>query len=94
MNKSLISCPSCEKKGQRQILGEIDSDGFFTVLRFHKGTTKIISNQFAVICGGCGETVFIRKGGQYENRLQWITRFLGTASVSEIKQNGTYNNRA
>ena len=95
MNKqTLISCPQCEKNGQRQILGEIDSDGFFTVMRFHKGTTKIISNQFAVVCGGCAETVFIRKGGHHENNSIRIEKFFGTASVSKTGTNGTYSNTA
>lgn len=83
-------CPTCEKRGQKQVLGEIDMDGFFTVMRFHKGTTKIISNQFAVVCGGCGETVFIRKGGEHEVSYYRIARFFGTASLQEAQTNGTY----
>ena len=94
MNKQLIICPKCEIGGRKQVLGEIDNDGYFTVMRFHKGTTKIISNQFAVVCGGCGDTVFIRKGGQNEIHSQRIVRFLGTASVPQTETNGTYNNQA
>ena len=61
MNKKLIRCPKCESQGKREILGEVDDMGAFSVLRFHQGSTKIISDNFKVQCGKCGELVFIRK---------------------------------
>lgn len=61
--KNLVQCPSCELNGRRNILGEIDSNGHFLVLRFHKGITRIIGNSFQVVCDLCNEPIFYRKGG-------------------------------
>jgi len=58
--RKLVRCPSCEKEGKQEILGEIDNKGAFSVLRFHKGTTVILSDSFQVFCGKCGDLVFIR----------------------------------
>ena len=58
--KKLIRCSNCESKGIKEILGEIDDKGAFSVLRFHKGSTKIVSDSFKVFCGKCDELVFIR----------------------------------
>lgn len=60
MNKRLIRCPGCEAKGKKEVLGEIDEEGNFCVLRFHKGLTKIKADEFSVECGVCGELVFYR----------------------------------
>lgn len=57
MTKKLVICPHCLKKGKREILGEILEDGSFSVLRFHKGETKVISKDLAIVCT-CGEVVF------------------------------------
>jgi len=61
MKKDLVHCPTCEKAGRKEILGEVDKDGNFVVLRFHGKTTKIVSNDYTVICGVCGHKVFYRK---------------------------------
>ena len=61
--KQLIQCPSCEQQGRRQILGEIDNQGHFIVLRFHKGTTRIVGDSFTVFCDLCTEPIYIKKGG-------------------------------
>ncbi len=60
--KKLIICPTCEALGRKEVLGEMGSDGSFVVLRFHKGETKIVSKDFSVTCGSCGEVVFFREG--------------------------------
>ena len=67
MQKALIQCPKCERNGKRQILAEVDQNGHLVVMRFHHGTTRIISNEFIVICGECGEEVFFRKNHEYSN---------------------------
>jgi len=59
--KKLIICPSCEKSGKKEVLGEIKETGEITVLRFHKGETKIKSANMEIICGKCGEIVFYRR---------------------------------
>lgn len=64
--KVLLICPICEQKGKKEYLGEIH-DGMLTVLRFHKGSTKIISRDFSVQCGGCGEVIYQRKETQHES---------------------------
>jgi hypothetical protein len=61
MKKKLIICPNCEKKGQREILGEVEDNKTFNVLRFHRGLTKIIAKEFIIVCGKCNELVFIRR---------------------------------
>lgn len=58
--KKLVICPYCANKGKREILGELDENGNFSVLRFHKGNTTIISKEFSVQCT-CGEVVFTRR---------------------------------
>jgi len=58
---SKLICPSCEEKGRLEVLGEIDKDGNLCVKRHNKGETKIISPEFAVKCGVCGEVVFYKK---------------------------------
>jgi predicted HNH restriction endonuclease len=61
MPKNLVVCPNCESHGTKTVLGEIDKDGYFAVLRFHNGYTRITGHDFAVVCGNCGETIYIRK---------------------------------
>lgn len=59
------------------MLGEIDSDGYFAVLRFHRAYTRIKGNDFAVICGLCNEPTYIRKeaNGTYSSqRVSWFFR--------------------
>ncbi len=60
MNKQLLQCSNCEMNGKKEILGELSEDGSFVVLRFHVNTTKIISNDYEVECGKCGERVYRR----------------------------------
>jgi len=88
--KNLIQCPSCEQQDRRQILGEIDSNGHFLVLRFHKGITRIIGNDFEVVCDLCQEPIYYKKGGNRGTMsnygFKWVRRFsfgtaLGTAGV-------------
>ena len=58
--KKLIYCPRCEANGEKNVLGEIDEDGDFVVLRFSKGLTRVSGREFEVICK-CGERVFYRR---------------------------------
>ena len=58
--KRLICCPSCESRGLKNILGEIDENGDFVVLRFHKRTTRFRGEKFSVVCDECKEEVFYR----------------------------------
>lgn len=55
--KNLIICPVCLSKGKKEILGEIDEMGNIKILRFHKGSTTIVSTAFSVQCV-CGEVVY------------------------------------
>jgi hypothetical protein len=63
--KSLLLCPVCEGQGRKEILGELDEDGNFVVIRYkgnaQNGSTKIVSKAFEVKCGVCNEIVFYRK---------------------------------
>lgn len=43
------------------VLGSLDEQGRIVVLRFHKGETIIESNSMSLICGNCGERVFIKE---------------------------------
>ena len=64
-NKNLLLCPVCEEQGRKEILGELDDEGNFVVMRFkgesNNGKTKIVSGCFEVMCGVCNEIVFYRK---------------------------------
>ena len=59
--KRLLVCPVCFKNGRKEVLGELDENGNFIIKRYHQGTTRIISPQFIVQCGVCGEVVFYRR---------------------------------
>ena len=89
--RSLLQCPNCEKIGRRNILGEIDPNGHFLVLRFHKGITRIIGDSFTVVCDYCNEPIYIRKGDNrgtvFSYRQQWA---FGFAAGSEVGSTGAY----
>ena len=83
MQKQLIVCGNCQTHGTKSVLGEITPEGYFAVLRFHQGYTKIVGRDFAVICGGCGEPTYIRKdnnGTSSPQRISWVhsQSFTGT----------------
>lgn len=50
------------------ILGEVDPNGVFIVMRFHKGETRVMSREFVVQCQ-CGEVVYQR--GTYGTVNLW-----------------------
>lgn len=65
MRKNLIVCPICYENGTKQVLGELDENGNFVVMRFkgqgHNASTVIFSPLMLVKCGVCNSTVFYRK---------------------------------
>lgn len=65
MNKKLITCPDCEERGIKKNLAEIVDDVIYIQrLRKHsmcKENTIIGGNDLYIICGNCGNKVFIRK---------------------------------
>lgn len=60
---NLISCPTCESKGVKSILGELGTAGEFIVQRFHQGYTVIKAPVVAVVCGSCNGTAYYRNDG-------------------------------
>jgi hypothetical protein len=78
--KRLIKCPNCEINGVASILGEINDDGNFVVLRFHKGSTIISGDNLEVTCGGCGEKVYRKEVNEIRN-IGFIG-FRGSASFA------------
>lgn len=56
--KRLVMCPTCEVNGRKEVLGEVNEEGNFSIMRFHNGKTVIMSSSYSVICGGCGKIVF------------------------------------
>ena len=58
--RNLISCPSCESRGIKSILGELGTAGEFIVQRFHQGKTIIKAPILAALCGNCGGTCYVR----------------------------------
>lgn len=67
-SKQLVICPVCETQGKRSILGEINPQGVFTILRFHRGETRVLSREFVVQCQ-CGAVVYQR--GEYGTINLW-----------------------
>lgn len=61
MNKNLLICPNCESKGLKQVLGEVNKDGSISVLRFKDNSTEVKAKEYVVICGACGEKVFVKR---------------------------------
>lgn len=63
--RKLLICPYCQLKNQREVLGEIDADGFFVVERYRNrqgsGRTRIISTKYIVQCGVCKELVYYKR---------------------------------
>lgn len=72
INKLLIQCGNCEVNGKREILGEIDEDGNLSVMRFHNGKTILLSNNYSVICGGCGNIVFNKQSTNSVSENIWV----------------------
>lgn len=56
----LITCPVCNGKGKRQVLGRL-SGGGVVVKRYHMGLTTITSQKFDVACE-CGFVVMVSHG--------------------------------
>ena len=89
--RSLVVCPNCERlhggaKGVN-ILGRIEPDGGFLILRFHAYKTIIYGDNFTVVCGNCNEQVYIhteRREGDLNNGTVGIYR---TALVGTIIKN-------
>lgn len=88
--KQLIRCPNCEVNGRAEILGEIDENGNFVVLRFHKGSTVISSDDMIVRCGNCGEEVY-RKEVKHENPNYGSIGIFGYTFSTQMQTAGTYN---
>jgi hypothetical protein len=57
--RNLIICPVCEREGKKEVLGEVLGT-VVEVLRFHKGVTRILSEDYALQCGRCGNIVYRR----------------------------------
>lgn len=49
------------ERNQVNVLASIDDDGRIVILRFHKGETIVEADHMNIICGTCGERVFIRE---------------------------------
>jgi hypothetical protein len=86
--KKLVKCPNCEVNGKAEVLGEIDENGNFIVLRFHKGSTIISGDRFEVTCGNCGEKVY-RKEVNYENTNNGSIGIFGYAFSSQMQTVGS-----
>ena len=67
MIKTLIRCPQCESLGQIRTLGLMLPDGAVSIQRqFAKGGderdfTVVLGNNFSLVCGACGATVYKRE---------------------------------
>ena len=55
---SLLYCENCRYSDKPQILGRLLDTGELLVLRFHSGTTLLISDHYQLSCG-CGFTFMI-----------------------------------
>jgi hypothetical protein len=65
MSKNFLVCPTCHEAGRKEVLGELDNEGNLIIMRFHNGSTKVISPLMQVQCGRCGEIVFYRKAKDF-----------------------------
>lgn len=91
----LIVCPNCEKlhgaiKGIN-ILGRIEPDGGFLILRFHSAKTIIYGEHFQVMCGNCKEIVYIHMERRENGTVSYhgSIGLFGTALVGTLIQGGT-----
>lgn len=64
--KKLVKCSYCQEHGTVSVLGEVQIDGSFTVMRFHRGYTKIYAENFLIVCGACDTENYVR--GTYHER--------------------------
>ena len=74
-NKLLVKCPTCESNGKKEVLGEINEDGNFSIMRYHPGYTSktvIMSNTYSIICGGCGQIVFNKLSTNEGSTNIWV----------------------
>jgi len=56
--KNLLRCPFC---GDKNILGEINSDGDVVVKRYPGAFTIIESKQIKIKCGKCKELIYFKE---------------------------------
>lgn len=71
MKKQIIQCPDCQEKGIKQNLAEVLETGFISIQRIrrqvapgtgqYKNHTIIGGTKLFIICGNCGNKVFIRE---------------------------------
>lgn len=71
MNRQIIRCPVCEEKGEKQNLAELLPTGQISIQRIRKGArggikrfanhTVVDGCDIILICGNCGEQVFLRR---------------------------------
>lgn len=62
MRVDVLCCPKCHnpQDNRQVVLGAITDDGF--VIKRHSGAvTKIISNDYQVLCGICNEKVYFKQ---------------------------------
>lgn len=59
--RNLLICANCFTQGTKSVLGELTSDGAFVVMRFHNGYSKIIAENYTVVCGAC-DSINMRRG--------------------------------
>lgn len=64
--KQLIICPNCEAKGIKQNMAEVTPQGYVAIQRQHRREygrdyTIVGGSNFYLICGLCGQTVFIKE---------------------------------
>ena len=60
MEKKLVKCSYCQEHGTVSVLGEVQIDGSFTVMRFHKGYTIIKAPTMRVLCGNCLSEEYVK----------------------------------
>ena len=94
--RNLIICPNCRERGVVNILGEMDKLGHFLVMRFHKGLTRIVGQDFAVVCDKCKELVYIRRKRERVSTVS-VRRsqvFAGTLSYLSNTNGGSQGTQA
>jgi hypothetical protein len=61
--KKFLICPTCQKNGLFKPLGELDDQGRLVIKR-RLDYTIIEGESYNVLCGNCGEIVFVRRIGE------------------------------
>jgi hypothetical protein len=69
--KTLVICPTCAKQGRRRVLGKYTEQGLIIEKLAPHYSVIVVASSMHLICGTCGDTVFIKHDTVSEAMTVW-----------------------